>query len=209
MPVLFVDPLDLWLMLLGTSLLVVAYWVYLNYVSGRPEDYKRSVNRNLAFFFLLLGLYAFITGLWATFTWPLPGAYNIVLMDPWAVFGVAMLLLGVSLLFGFNPVGVSYGLAALGFPILVYGIAIYSKGLTREPLFSALMYVLIGLAALGSPLLAYYGGSGRGRFIAYIAIVILVIAALIALYTGVNATFGHIDSWAKWTPWYGRVEVPS
>jgi len=50
-PVLFVDPLDLWLMLLGTSLLVVAYWVYLNYVSGRPEDYKRSVNRNLAFFF--------------------------------------------------------------------------------------------------------------------------------------------------------------
>lgn len=95
MPVLFVDPLDLWLMLLGTSLPVVAYWVYLNYVSGRPEDYKRSVNRNLAFFFLLLGLYAFITGLWATFTWPLPGAYNIVLMDPWAVFGVAMLLLGV------------------------------------------------------------------------------------------------------------------
>ena len=68
MPVLFVDPLDLWLMLLGTSLLVVAYWVYHNYVSGRPEDYKRSVNRNLAFFFLLLGLYAFITGLWATFT---------------------------------------------------------------------------------------------------------------------------------------------
>jgi putative membrane protein len=182
-PVLFVDPLGLWLMLLGTSLLVVAYWVYLNYISGRPEDYKRSVNRNLAFFFLLLGLYAFITGLRATFTWP-PGA------DPWAVFGVAMLLLGVSLLFGFNPVGVSYGLAALGFPILVYGIAIYSKGLTREPLFSALMYVLIGLAALGSPLLAYYGGSGRGRFIAYIAIVILVIAALIALYTGVNVAFG-------------------
>jgi uncharacterized membrane protein len=52
------------------------------------------------------------------------------------------------------------------------------------------MYVLIGLAALGSPLLAYYGGSGRGRFIAYIAIIILVIAALIALYTGVNAAFG-------------------
>jgi uncharacterized membrane protein len=72
----------------------------------------------------------------------------------------------------------------------VYGIVIYSKGLTGKPLFSALMYVLIGLAALGSPLLAYYGGSGRGRFIVYIAIVILVIAALIALYTGVNAAFG-------------------
>jgi putative membrane protein len=87
-PVLYVNPLDLWLMLLGTSLLVVAYWVYLNYISGRPEDYRRSVNRNLAFFFLPLGLYAFIAGLRATFTWP-PGA------DPWAVFGVAMLLLGV------------------------------------------------------------------------------------------------------------------
>jgi putative membrane protein len=59
------------------------------------------------------------------------------------------------------------------------------------------------------PLLAYYGGSGRGRFIVYIAIVILVIAVLIALYIGVNATFGHISSWAKWTPWYGRVEVLS
>jgi putative membrane protein len=208
MPVLFVDPLDLWLMLLGTSLLVVAYWIYLNYISGRPEDYKRSVNRNLAFFFLLLGLYAFITGLWATFTWPLPGPYNLVLMDPWALFGIAMLLLGVALLFGFNSVGVSYGLAALGFPILVYGIAIYIKGLTRQPLLAALLFVLIGLAALGSPLLAYYGGNGRGRFIAYIAIAMLVIAALISLFIGVGATFDHIGGWAKWTPWYGAVEVP-
>jgi putative membrane protein len=208
MPILFVDPLDLWLMLLGTSLLVVAYWIYLNYISGRPEDYKRSVNRNLAFFFILVGLYAFITGIWATITWPFPGPYNIVLANPWPIFGIALLLLGVSQLFGFNPVAISYGLAALGFPILVYGIAIYSKGLTREPLLSALMYVLIALATLGGPILAYYGGNGRGRIIAYIAIAMLVIAALISIYTGANATFGHIDGWKPWTPWYGRVEVP-
>lgn len=205
---MFVDPLDLWLMLLSTGLLVVVYWVYLNYVSGRPEDYKRSVNRSLAFFFILLGLYAFITGLWATFTWPLPGPYNIVLMNPWAIFGLALLLIGISTLFGFNPVGVSYGLAALGLPILVYGVLIYSKGLTREPLFSAIMYIFIGLAALGSPILAYYGGNGRGRWLALIAIALLVIAALIALYTGINAASDHIGRWAKWSPWYGRVEVP-
>uniref|UniRef100_A0A7J3ZKI0 DUF981 family protein n=1 Tax=Fervidicoccus fontis TaxID=683846 RepID=A0A7J3ZKI0_9CREN len=208
MPILFVDPLDLWLMLLGTSLLVVAYWVYLNYISGRPEDYKTSVSRNLAFFFLLVGLYAFVTGLWATITWPMPGPYSIVLMQPWALFGIAMLLLGVSLLFGFNPVGVFYGLAALGFPTLVYGIAIYAKDLTRHPLMSALMFVLIGLAALSSPLLAHYGGSGRGRSIAYAAIAMLVIAALMSLFTGISAASGHIDRWAKWVPWYGAVEVP-
>ncbi|MEM0365742.1 MAG: DUF981 family protein [Acidilobaceae archaeon] len=208
MPILFVNTLDIWLMVLGTSLLVVAYWIYLNYVSGRPEDFKKSMNRNLAFYFVLVGLYAFITGLWASMTWPLPGPYNILFSDSWPLFGIAMLLLGLAQLFGFNPVAVSYGLAALGVPIIVYGYAIYSKGLTREPLFSSLMFILIGLAALGSPILAYYGNGGRGRVIAYIAIAILIIAALIALYTGVNATFGHIDRWTQWTPWFGKVEIP-
>ncbi|NAZ24532.1 MAG: hypothetical protein GU357_02035 [Thermofilum sp.] len=33
------------------------------------------------------------------------------------------------------------------------------------------------------------------------------IAGLLALYTGANATFGHIPGWGKWSPWYGAVKV--
>ena len=203
-PALFVDPLDIWLMLLGTTLLATTYWVYVNFVSGKSEEDKRAISRGFGFFNLFLGAYAFITGLWGTATWPLPGPYNIVIIDEWAIFGVALLLLGASQTFNLNFIGTSYGLAALGFPTLIHGLVILSKGLTREPQLASLMYILIGLAAILSPLLGYYSANGRGKAAAYIIIIILVIAALIALYIGVEAAFGHTDRWSGWAPWYGR-----
>jgi len=33
---LFIDPLDLWLQILGVSLFLLAYWVYRNFLTSSP-----------------------------------------------------------------------------------------------------------------------------------------------------------------------------
>lgn len=190
-----INPLDMWLVLLGSSLFATIYWIYINFVN--PNKYGESlyeVNKGLGYYYLLLGIYSFITGLWGSFTWPLPGPYNIILMDPWPVFGVAMILLGLANVYKLNLRGILYGVSALSLPVIFYGLAIWNYGLTREPLISGLMFVFIGLAALLSPLLAF---ENTKKGAAYLFIILLVIGGLIALYIGYHAVFGHIASFLE------------
>ncbi|GBF09922.1 hypothetical protein apy_16470 [Aeropyrum pernix] len=205
MALLFVDPLDLWLMLLGTTLLVTAYWVYQNFISQKGAEEISRINRTLGFFYLPLGVYALLSGLWATAVWPLPGPYNIVLMDPWAIFGVALIFFGLANIYGYKPVPLFYGVAALSVPVVVYGLVIWAKELTREPILAGLMYFALGLAGLISPLLGYYGE--RTKIIAWAAIALLIISGLISLWIGIEAAFSHVDRWSDWIPWYGTVST--
>lgn len=203
MALLFVDNLDLWLMLLGTSLLVVAAWVYLNFYARRPEQELIRANRGLGIFFTAVGAYALATGLWGTFTWPLPGPYNIVLINPWGLYGLALLLLGASSITGAGLHGLALGVPALSLPVLVYGALIYTNNLTREPLMASLMYILIALAGLLSPLLLLT----KRRGFAIVVMGLIAIAALIALATGIGAASSHIAGWSKWVPWYGKLII--
>lgn len=67
------------------------------------------------------------------------------------------------------------------------------------------MFILIGLSGLLSPLLALK----RSKATAYLIIAMLIIAAVIALFIGISATFSHIPRWARWSPWYGEVVIPA
>jgi len=228
MPLLFTDPLDLWLMILGATLLVAAYGVYVNVMrvksigeisrslgGGKQEAGEMLkqvlpadvvlVNKGVGLYFISVGIYALVSGLWGTFVWPLPGSYNIVLIDPWALFGIALLIIGVALWSGLSPRYIAIPLAPLGIPVIVYSFVIWSMRLTRTPELSGLMYFLIGLSALLSPLLLRE--SSYRKALGWLAIAILVIAAAIAIYIGANAAFGHVAGWGKWTPWYGAVNV--
>ncbi len=187
-----VNLLDLWLVILGTSLFVTLYWVYINFVN--PEKYGDrliEVNKGLGYYYLLTGLYSFTSGLWASFTWPLPDPYNIILSDPWPIFGVALMLLGFANIYQLNLRGVLYGISALGLPIIFYGLAIWTYGLTRSPLFSGLMYLAIGISALLSPLLSF---ESSRKASAWLFIILLFVGGVLALYIGYNAVFGHIES---------------
>ncbi|MEM3326996.1 MAG: DUF981 family protein, partial [Thermoproteus sp.] len=62
---LFIDQLDIWLDVLGTTLLATAYWLYLNFVSKAPASAKLIFNRSFGVFYLALGVYALADGLWA------------------------------------------------------------------------------------------------------------------------------------------------
>ena len=199
--VLVVDPLDTWLMLLAATLFAAAAYVYFTLI--RPLKEQEQLNRGFGVYFLGVGIYALATGIWATITWPFPGPYNIVLMDPWAIFGVACLVLGLSLLLRIDLAFTSLGFAFLGILPAVYGLAILNYRLTRTPELTFTMYFFTGLAVLLSPIFFHK----KNKTLAYIAVALLVIAGLIALFIGVNATFGHIPGWSKWTPWYGAVKV--
>jgi len=89
-------------------------------------------------------------------------------------------------------------------PTVVHGAAIIAFGMTKEPEAAGLMYILTGLSVLLSPLLFYRKNKG----LAWLAVALLVIAGLLALYIGASATFQHIPGWAKWAPWYGAVQTP-
>jgi putative membrane protein len=199
--VLVVDPLETWLMLLAATLFAAATYVYFNFV--KPLKELEQANRGFGVFFTGVGIYALATGVWATITWPFPGPYNIVLMDPWAIFGLASLVLGLSLLLKIDFTYTSVPFAFLGILPVVHGLAILNYRLTMTPEFTFLMYFLTGLSVLLSPILFYK----KNKMIAYIAVLFLVIAGLLALYIGANATFGHIPGWGKWSPWYGAVKV--
>lgn len=228
MPLLFVDPLDLWLMMLGATLLVAAYGVYVNVVKmagisevsrhlggGKQEVGEAlkqalpaevvAVNRGIGLYFISVGVYALASGLWGTAVWPLPGSANIYLVDPWALFGVAMLIIGLALWSGLSPRYIAVPLAPLGIPVIVYSLVIWSMRLTRTPELSGLMYFLIGLSALLSPLL--FLRRGYSKAVGWAAIVFLVVAAAIAIFIGANASFAHTAGWGKWVPWYGAVNV--
>ncbi|PWV37307.1 MAG: hypothetical protein DJ555_02795 [Desulfurococcaceae archaeon] len=220
MPILFVDPLDLWLMLLGASLIVAAYGIYVNAIryrvhhnpQGVSEALKEAVapeivqiNKGIGLYFTFVGIYALVSGLWGGFTWPLPGSNNIVLIQPWAVFGVASLIIGLALWSGIHPRYIAIPLAPLGIPVIVYSFAIWIFRMTRTPEISGLMYFLIGLSVALAP--AILSRSGHSRIIGWVAIALLAVAAFIALYIGINAAFGHIAGWRAWTPWYGAVNV--
>ncbi len=75
MAMLFMDPLDLWLMLLGVTLFAAACAVFLNVVREKRND---DCNKGLGAYFMGVGIYALVAGLWGMMTWPLPGSNNIV-----------------------------------------------------------------------------------------------------------------------------------
>lgn len=207
---LFMDPLDLWLDVLGTTLLATVYWLYLNFVSKAPVGVKQVFNKSFGYFYIATGVYALASGLWATATWPFPGPYNLLFSDAWPLFGVALLLLGlVNLKAGAEVVGeesIYYvrgalvGIAALSLVPFVYAFVLWAYGLTNEPPLAGLLFFAIGLAGLLSPLLSY---KKTAKGIAYLLMALLVIAGLIALLIGIEAIFAHTKTWKAWTPWYG------
>jgi len=62
---LFVDILDIQLQVLAWGLLAGAAWVLLRF--GMPRGETEKLDKGFGYAFFTIGLYAFITGLWATF----------------------------------------------------------------------------------------------------------------------------------------------
>ncbi|MCL4411244.1 DUF981 family protein, partial [Candidatus Marsarchaeota archaeon] len=140
----FVDLLTSQLFTTGITGLLLLYGTAKAYFIFRKAGKKLSPSvpdiisemSNSAIPLGFLGLYGLITALYGQFTWPLPGSYNILYYDIFALFNVLILSLAYALLKK-NTFELEYiGLFALifGFIAILYGATAYSLSLSTEPL---------------------------------------------------------------------------
>ena len=139
---MFIDFLTLVMINLvaGTALLAFYMWKGLDEKDQRPY----------AAAFFAAGLLGIITGLQLSFTWPLPGSYNIAFGDTSTLFGVVFLATALALWQGWSLLPVSIYAFFAGAEAILVGYVIMSQGLTKEPTFSAIGFFLAGLGGVGA-----------------------------------------------------------
>lgn len=187
---MFIDYLTLIMinMVAGTALLAYYLWKGMDEADQRPY----------AAAFFGVGLLSLITGLQLSFTWPLPGSYNVGYGDTTTLFGVVFLITAIALWQGWNLVPVSLYAFFAGIDAIIVGVRIFSLQLTKEPLLSAVGFVLAGLGGLGAaPFFLWFKGNKTVRML---GVLLLVATALLWAVTFYGSLWGHLDSFSKWVP---------
>jgi putative membrane protein len=148
--------------------------------------------------FLGVGALSFITGLYISFIWPLPGAYNIAFGDANTLYGLAFLVAAIGLWKGWDLFPASLiGLFA-GIDAFIFGLRIFSLQVTQSPLLSGLGFMFAGLAGILSvPFMLWFK---KNKVVRYVAVVILLIASAIWFVTFVGAAWSHMAAFAKYVP---------
>ena len=187
---MFIDFLTLVMinLIAGTILLAFYLWKGIDEKDQRPY----------AAGFFAAGLVGVITGFQIAFTWPLPGSYNIAFGDTTTLFGVVFLATSLALWQSWDLLPVSIYAFFAGAEAVFAGYVILLQGLTKEPLLSAVGFILAGIGGLGAfPFFMWFRGNKSVR---YLAIAILVVTAALWAVTFYGSLIGHMASFAKWVP---------
>ena len=187
---MFIDYLTLIMinMVAGTALLAYYLWKGMDEADQRPY----------AAAFFGVGLLSLITGLQLSFTWPLPGSYNVGYGDTTTLFGVVFLITAIALWQGWDLVPVSLYAFFAGIDAVIVGVRIFSLQLTKEPLLSAIGFVLAGLGGLGAaPFFLWFKGNKTVRML---GVLLLLATAVLWAVTFYGSLWGHLDSFSKWVP---------
>lgn len=187
---MFIDYLTLVLINLVAGLFIVASYLF----KGMDQEDQRP----WAVPFLGVGLVSFITGLHISFTWPLPGAYNIAFGDTTTLFGVVFLIAALAFWKGWSLTPASIFAFFAGISSFIFGLRIFNLQLTQSPLVSMLGFVLAGLAGILSlPFMLWLKNNKTARTI---GMLLLLVAAAIWFATYVGSAWDHMESFAKWVP---------
>ena len=183
----------------GLMLLYSTVSVYFSYKENKKTLSNNIKDITIPLFFI--GAYLLIAGLWGGFTWPLPGAYNILFYDPMMAFGIVMLAFATTGRLGGNLEHAGFLALLAGVMVIIYGIEGYSVGLTLSPIALLGMFLFYGFAGI----LAYPSTIIGQRSIVsqkniptlWFAILILfclslLAASAIAGYIGFEAVSGHL-----------------
>jgi putative membrane protein len=187
---MFIDYLTLIMINLVAGTALLAYYIYAGMDAKDQRPYAAA--------FGIVGLLAVILGLTLSFTWPLPGSYNIGYGEATTLFGAVFLATAVALSQGWDllPVAI-YGFFA-GVDAIIVGIRIISLGLTKEPIVSGIGFIMAGLGGLlSAPGLKMLKTNKTFRVIA--AIVVLVTAGIWAV-TFYTSLWAHLASFSSWVP---------
>lgn len=187
---MFIDYLTLVMinMIAGTVLLAYYLWKGLDDADQKP--YSAAFGG--------VGLLALVLGLHLSFTWPLPGAYNIAFGETTTLFGLVFLGTALSLAKGWSLVPVAIYAFFAGLDGVLVGVKILSAGLTKEPVFSAIGFILAGAGGIFSaPFFLWFR---ENRMVRFLGILLLLVTALLWGVTYYGALGGHLDTFAKYLP---------
>lgn len=186
---MFIDYVSLMLINMGAGLFILALYV----LKGLDSKDQRMWIPGFA----ISGLIALINGFHMIWTWPLPGSYNMA-------YGEMSILLGFLFLGTAISLAMEWGLIILGvyaffsgIAAVLIGIQIKNLGLTLNPKLTYIGFVLSGLGGIFSSLVVYLR---RNNIIRSIGAIILLVTAVIWLYTGYMAYWAHMKSLSKWVP---------
>ena len=187
---MFIDYLTLIMinMVAGTALL--AYYIFTG--MDAPDQ------KGFAAGFGIVGLLALILGLTLSFTWPLPGSYNIGYGEATTLFGAVFFATGLALAFGWSLLPIAVYAFFAGVDAVIIGIRIFSLGLTNEPIISSFGFIAAGLGGvLSFPYLKWFR---ENRLLRTIAAIIVALTALLWAITFYASLWDHLASFAKWVP---------
>ena len=187
---MFIDYLTLVMinMVAGCVLLAWYLWKGLDEADQRPY----------AAGFFGVGLVALITGLHLSFTWPLPGSYNVGYGDATTLFGVVFLGTALALWQGWSLLPVAIYAFFAGVDAVIVGARLWSLQMTKEPLMSAVGFVLAGLGGIFSaPFFLWFKNN---RTVRMLGIMLLLVTAALWAVTFYGSLWGHLESFSKWVP---------
>ncbi len=190
----FIDPLTVMLLSLGMSALLLALY-YFKVGSGKKDISSLVVPA------FILGLFNAVSGFLMSFTWPLPGSYNMLFGDPLLVLGLLMIAGSYMISKGMDM----KVLSLLGFLLGVYlivgmiGITQFGMESGNDWLTATGLYAFSMLAAIFSPIL-YLKPKGSGKYAYYFEVFLLVVVMLFALLIGYMGLDEHLGAFSTYFP---------
>jgi putative membrane protein len=186
---MFIDYVTLMLVNMSGGFILLGAFL----LNGMPEgDARKWVAA-----FAVAGLIAFVTGLRMTFTWPLPGPYNMLFGESSVLLGA--IFLGIALALGMNsalsPLAALIAVASLTAVLL--GCRVMNLGLTARPAATAIGFILSGIAGLLTASAFLWSAARTPRTLGAVA---LFIAAALWLFVGYSGYWAHAKLQSAWEP---------
>jgi putative membrane protein len=187
---MFIDYLTLIMINLVAGTALLAYYIYAGMDAKDQRPYAAG--------FGIVGLLGIVLGLTLTFTWPLPGSYNIGYGEATTLFGAVFLATGIALSQGWDLLPVAIYAFFAGVDAVVVGVRIISLGLTKEPIISGVGFVMAGLGGVFAvPFLKWFKGN---KVLRTLSAVVVLVTALLWAVTFYTSLWGHLASFSTWVP---------
>jgi putative membrane protein len=187
---MFIDYLTLIMINLVAGTVLLAYYLFAGMDAKDQRPYAAG--------FGIVGLVGLVLGLVLSFTWPLPGSYNVGYGETTTLFGAVFLATGIALAFGWDLIPVAIYSFFAGVDAIIVGIRIISLGLTKEPLISGVGFVLAGLGGVFAfPFLKWFKGN---KLLRYTGAVVVLASAIVWAITFYGSLWSHMELFSKWVP---------
>lgn len=144
--------------------------------------------------FWMVGTILLATGLYMIFTWPLPGAYNIIFGEPSVWFGMLLIFLAFAIRAEVDLMPLTLLFSAGGLINLVISADVLIYNMTQSPTLAFVGFFTSGLGALLVPF------GLKSKAVRWIIAILLIIAAVVFAVTGFGAYYQHASNFAKWIP---------